>query len=262
MLTISVFAICGCGSPGNTAASIVSVPPSVTGNWELAGTPVAGSTTLPAPIAAFFGSLSSTGTMVTGIMRVLPALANPCVAITQDLPVTGTISNSNLLILTIPIAGGTATLSAQLGTTLQTSTPATYTVSGGTCAMAATAGNMSQFAPVTGTYTGTLSQAVPATGPVINVSATLVQSSMPNADGLFPLSGSVVVSGTCVTTFTFADGTVTGNNVNNFYALTSPLPSGILRGATTPTAATLQASLALYVPGCLNTFFNGPLTRQ
>jgi hypothetical protein len=199
---------------------------------------------------------------VTGVMNVLLVPSNACTNNAQGLAVTGTIASNNLLTLRLPVGGGTATITAQLGTTLQSFTAASYTIDGGTCAMAATAGSISQFAPITGTYTGTLSETVPNIGTAINVTANLVQSTTPSADGQFPLSGSVTVTSPCATTFAFSDGEVTGNNVNGNVGLTNPPPPGILRGASIPTAASLQATLALYIPGCLNTDFNGSMTRQ
>jgi hypothetical protein len=261
LLALGVLAFAGCGTSTPFQGIMTGPTTSVTGNWEVAGTPASGSTALPGPIAAFIGSLVSSGSTITGTMRALSSLASPCVSILQDLSVTGTITSANVLTLTIPIAGGTATVTGVLGASLQDFMPATYTISGGTCAMPATIGSMVQFAPLTGTYTGTLTESLPTSGPIAIATAVLSQSTAANADGMFPLSGTVTLTGVCATSFSFTDGAVFGDGVNTFYAVYPP-PPGLLRGAFAPAATTLAANLALNTKACPVTLLQGTLTRQ
>ncbi len=226
--TLGLAVLAGCGSP--VPAPAAATPVTISGNWEIAGTPASGSSVLPGPVAALSGSLASSGSIVTGTMRALSAGTLPCISISQDLAVTGTVSTGNLLTLKVPIAGGTATVIAQLGTTLQTFTAASYSIDSGPCAMVSTAATIAQLAPLTGTYTGTLTENLPTSGPTATATAVLTQSSTPTVDGMFPLSGTVTLTGACATTFSFTDGAVIGDNINVYYVPPYPLPPGILRG--------------------------------
>ena len=56
LLAFSILALAGCGASNLVGGTPAAPSVSLTGNWEIAGTPVSGSTMLPGPIAAFMGS--------------------------------------------------------------------------------------------------------------------------------------------------------------------------------------------------------------
>jgi hypothetical protein len=164
------------------------------GNWGAYGS--------DAPINVFFGALQLSNGSVTGTL--LPTYRGPsnvtCAPSGQPTAVTGTLDANNNLTLTLPVAGGTATITATLANNPQTPITGSYTLVGGNCPMPATPIVISQYAPATGTYTGTLSQAI---NPANTISVTAVLTQSTTADGVgFPLTGTVTATGACNTSFT------------------------------------------------------------
>jgi hypothetical protein len=122
---------------------------------------------------------------------------------------------------------------------------------------------MAEFAPATGTYTGVvnvldLTTNLPVPGPATNVTATLVQNTMPSADGQFPLSGTITATGGCTGAFSINNEVVMGGL---FMTVPGPGPLGVLNGGILPTATTLIAD---FNPSsaCGSQLYSGMLTRQ
>jgi hypothetical protein len=116
--------------------------------------------------------------------------------------VTGTLDSNNNLTLTVPFGGslGTATITATLGSNPQTLADGSYQVTGGSCALPATAMTIAQYAPTNGTYSGTFgvataSSAVAATD--VTVTVILSQSTTPGSNGAYPVSGTYTITGNC-----------------------------------------------------------------
>ena len=267
LLLLPLAAILGCGSSA-TLPSSTSISPNLSGDWfALAAPTTIGSapTTLPTPIADFIGALQFTGNTAAGTFRAFdPTYPNPCVSFTQDLPVTGTIDSNNNLTLTVPISGGTATISATLPQNPQTFTNGSWQIVGGACAMPATAIAIVQVAPVTGTYTGVLNVIdlttfTPVPGTATTVTAVLTQSTTSNADGQFPLTGTVTASGACSGSFPIINEVVFGGSIS---PLIPPGTSTVdFLGAVEPTAATIVAGIDPY-SACGSQLYQGTLTRQ
>jgi hypothetical protein len=181
---------------------------------------------------------------------------------TQDLQASGTIDPSGDLTLTVPIAGGTATIAATI-TTPESYTSGSWQITGGACAMPATAIDIAQFAPVTGTYTGVLNVMdtttnLPVPGTATNVTVSLDQSTTPNADGQFPLTGTITATGACAGAFPIANEVVSGGL---FMPLSVTGPLGVLNGGIIPTGTTLIADF-MPDPACGSQLYYGILTRQ
>jgi len=265
LLLLPIAAILGCGA-SPTQSSPTS--PNLSGDWLAlaAPTPIgSATTTLPTPIGEFVGALQFTGNTAAGTFRAIdPTYLNPCVSFTQDLPVTGTLDAANHLTLTLPISGGTATITATLPQNSQTYTLGNWQIVGGACAMPATTIVIAQFAPVTGTYTGILNVLdltthLPVPGSATTVSAVLTQSTTPTADGQFPLSGTVTASGACSGSFPIINEVVFGGVILPFIP-TGSSTIGFL-GAVEPTATTLVGGIDPY-SACGSQFYQGTLTRQ
>jgi len=247
-------ALLACGSSPPSPSSSTN---NLSGNWEIISHLNSSGT-----IADFTGALQSNGSTVTGTFRALASnLTSNCPSITTDLAVTGTLDASNNLTLTIPISGGTATIAATLPLDPQTFTQGSLQIVGGTCSMPSTAMNIVQFAPVTGTFTGTLTTSgTPAIS--ASVTAVLVQSTTPNADGQFPLTGTVTIQGPCSATLPLLPETVSGNGIS-FPTGSSTSPASDLIGPLlTPTATSIQAYVDIYSTNCSITYVQGTLTRQ
>jgi hypothetical protein len=261
-LLIPLAAILGCGvtpTPSTPSSSVLNL----TGDWVVLAppnplTPLA----LPTPVADFMGALQSSGSTITGTFRAISPAFPQCVSFTQDLPVSGTIGSSNKATLTIPIAGGTATITATI-TTPQSYTNGTWQIVGGACAMPLTAIEMAEFAPATGTYTGTLNVLdlttnLPVPGTATAVTATLVQATTPNADGQFPLSGTITASGGCTVTFSITNEVVAGG----LFMQVPPGSSTVnMVGGILPTGTPLLGGFSAF-SACGSQVYTGTLTRQ
>ena len=261
-LLFPLAALLACGStptPSAPASNYLNL----TGDWVALAPPnplTPG--VLPTPVSDFLGALQSSGSAVTGTLRAISLSSPQCVSFTQDLQAAGTIDANGNLTLTIPIAGGTATITATIATP-ESYTAGTWQISGGACAMPSTAIDIAEFAPATGTYTGIvnvldLTTGLPVAGTATNVTAALTQSTTPNADGEFPLSGTVTATGACSRSFPIANEVV-GGGIFMPVPLTGPL--GVLDGGISPTATTLIADFKPF-PACGSQVYSGILTRQ
>jgi hypothetical protein len=262
-LMMPLAAVIACGS-GSTPPASTGPYLSLNGNWEAIGTsgiPPA----LTTPIAAFMGALQSSGGVVTGTLRAFDAsnFLNPCVPFAQGLPVTGTLSPSGNLVLTVPISGGTATLTATLGSTLQTFATGTWQIVGGACAMPSTSMAINQFAPVTGTYIGTLTSSLGSPTVSSTITAVLTQSATPDAEGQFPLTGTVTSSGVCSGTRPLVAELVSGNGIFTVPGGFS-FPSSSVTGVILPNGATFPVAVfGIYDLNCLLApTLDGTLTKQ
>src|ERR1035441_9838231 len=261
-LLFPLAALLACGStptPSAPASNYLNL----TGDWVALAPPnplTPG--VLPTPVSDFLGALQSSGSAVTGTLRAISLSSPQCVSFTQDLPVTGTIDANGNLVLTIPIAGGTATITATI-TTPESYTPGTWQISGGACAMPSTAVDIAEFAPATGTYTGVLNvldttTGLPVAGTATSVTAVLTQSTTPNSDGDFPVSGTVTATGACSTSFPITNEVVEGGVF--MPDLTTGSTSDFF-GGIIPTATMLSADF-IASPPCGSQVYSGMLTRQ
>ncbi len=267
--------LCGCGRPAVVPTPrpvlprtpiVPSVLSALPGDWLALGMPTP-SGTFTFPVAGFSGAIAVSGTTIAGIFRAFaPDAAAVCPSVTTAIHFTGTLDAANNLTLTAPLSGGTATITAGLSQNLQTYTPGSYQVVGGTCAMPATAMHLAQFASATGTYTGTFNAMDLSTNTIIPgtataLTATFVQSSTPAADGQFPLTGTVISTGACAGKLVITAGTVSGGAILGHPPLVAAPPSGDFNGALNPTATTLIGGYSLF-SGCPSLSYFGTLTRQ
>ena len=255
-------ALLACGS--NPTPSTPSSPYlNLSGDWVALAAPNPSTPlVLPTPIADFMGALQSSGGTVTGTLHALSPAFPQCVSSTQDLQASGTIDPNGNLTLTVPIAGGTATISATI-VTPESYTSGSWQITGGACAMPTTAIEIAQFAAATGTYTGVLNVLdtttnLPVPGTATNVTVILDQSTTPNADGEFPLTGTITATGACAGTFPIANEVVAGGV---FMPLPVTGPLGVFDGGIIPTGTTLIADFMPY-SACGSQLYYGILTRQ
>jgi hypothetical protein len=260
LFPLAALLACGSSSSPSTPASAYL---NLTGDW-VALAPAIPSTpgALPSPITDFMGALQSSGGTVIGTLHAISPVFPQCVSFTQDLQASGTIDPNGELTLTVPIAGGTATITATI-VTPESYSNGTWQITGGDCAMPATAISIAQFAPATGTYTGILNvlnttTGLPVAGTATNVTAALIQSTTPNAHGQFPLSGTITATGACTGTFPIANEVVAGGV---FIQLVTPNPAVEFSGGILPTATMLIADLSSY-SACSSQLYHGILTRQ
>jgi hypothetical protein len=262
-LLLPLAALLACGSNPTPPKSNPSTF-NLSGDWlALAPYPV-GTQTLPTPIADFMGALQFSGSSVTGTVRALsPTFPNPCVSALQDLTVTGTVDASNNLVLTIPISGGTAAINAAVQDSYAYFN-GSWQITGGACAMGSTQITLAHFAPITGTYAGTfnildLSTLTIEPGTATAIAAVLTQSTTPNADGQFPVTGTITATGNCSGTFALTSEVVAGGGLMLNQSI--PEQTVIFDGATEPTATYLSTAFSP-LTACNSQTYSGTLTRQ
>ncbi|MGA1983688.1 MAG: hypothetical protein ABSG84_14630 [Acidobacteriaceae bacterium] len=218
-------------------------------------------------ITGFSGALSATAGVVSGELTTYTNPFTPCMTPSiTPVPVSGTVSADGNLTLSLPVAGGTATLSATLTTNLNTFASGTYQVVGGTCAMAATAMQIAQYAPLSGTYTGTFSVLnsydLPTPGTATTITAVLSQSAT-NTGAEFPVTGTVTTTGACVVSFTLSNTYVWGGVM---MAGDSTFSYSLIAGFD-PTGSVTDIGIftdSVTGSNCPNAgqYFDGVLTRQ
>ena len=256
-LLIPIATLLGCTLPSTPPTS--SEPAS--GNWETYAT------TMTPYVGGFVGALEFSGGSISGTLtpQMPPNLTGlvpiPCATMAPT-AVTGTIDASNNLTLSLPIGGGTATITATIGSNPETPATGSFQIAGGTCAMSAASMTITEYAPVTGTYTGSLTNM--QNGTASPVTAVLTQSTTANGNGVFPLTGTVTLTGQCNISFVISSSYsyVRADLVEALSGApntTSPILS--LWGYTDPTASTItRAALEGDQSGC--DIFEGTLTRQ
>jgi len=268
LLPILLALTAGCGGSGTPMTQSAS-PYTFSGDWGTRLPP--GVAPGNAPIGAFVGTLSASNGMISGMLTPLfsNSIAPACGSTSfTPAPVSGTIDSGGNLTLTLPVGGGTATLTATLSTNPETLVNGMYKVTGGTCAMPSTAMQIGQFAPLTGTYSGTfnavnLLSGQPLAGTSTAITAVLTQSTTPNSNGQFPITGMVTVTGACSASFSFSsDSFVWGGNLLGFGD-----PSYGLGAASDPAGISAIALFTNDVGGKQCPYnnqytFEGTLTRQ
>jgi hypothetical protein len=277
LILIPLASLLGC----STNSLPTPAPTNVTGNWQfevkIPPPPVLGPFVFPTnPIEDVFGSLTSSGKSVSAVLHATPLVIPHCVETDTDLPFTGTTDSSGNLSLTAPIAGGVATISANLLTPETITLPdgtvrnepffsGTYQVVGGSCAQPSIALTILSVPNITGTFTGTATAGPPSNpGPNSIITATFVQSSAPDANGKYALSGTITSSGGCNATYSFSSGAVSGDMAQSAYFLTNTFsippnpPIPVFFGAIAP--ATPRASvIAIFTFGGCASSYQGVL---
>jgi hypothetical protein len=255
--TLFTAALLGCGGAAPTPTPVF---PNVTGNWQFeVGNPGSGvPVQIGSPIADLSGTLTSTGGKVTGTLTSLSISVTPCIGSNTDIQVSGTIDSAGNLSLTAPIAGGIATMTALVTTNPFPLFEGTYQVVGGPCAQTSVPLASIEVPNISGTYAGTLTQLGPTGTGSLTVKATLMESATPNADGKYPLSGSVTYSGDCSGTLSLTNYFVSGINVQSDSSSNGETFSG---GVPLPPNDGLRAFFN-QPAGCVGILYSGNLSLQ
>jgi hypothetical protein len=200
LLLLGLLAVVGCGGGGGSSSSntqATSQQLSITsGNWDFAGSDQGG----PFVVG---GNLTQTGTNLSGVFHLFNS---PCLALSTDIPMAGTIKASSATVTSAPVASQviSATFSGSAS-----SISGTFSVAGG-CASGSTGAFTGVLVPsLTATWTGSfLSVSGP---PAVTATVPLTQSATADADGLFALSGTAALSNSvCFTSSTISASAVSG----------------------------------------------------
>ncbi len=254
--------LAGCGS-GRILTPAPAAPfAAIAGNWVLAptqpGTSVSSSTGVP----SLTGSFTAQGDQVSGLFHFTGTPR--CLPAGSALQLTGAMDGKGQLHLTSqPIDGAVYTVQGQISTDGRSLTGASYSLTGDGCSAASGTAAGTMYAPVSGTYTGTFTD---STGVAIPVSTTLTQSSTPDSNGQFHLTGNATFSNNpCFASPVLTDSLVTGSTLSASYTeLQGPISSTVTATGTLNSNATMLTVSAYAVKGgaCDGNSGTGVLTKQ
>ncbi len=259
----------GCG--GNVAVpggSPVAAPPDpgyvlLTGNWQFQATPSTG----VSPFASFSGFVyeeaddPGTNDVITSAFQVVPS--SGCYVAAVSVPLKGTAESLKIAERSFSVNGQFLSLTATRADKTSGMLSGTYSVAGG-CANGAT-GTITgvKYAPLTGSYTGSID----GTSPAKTIALKLSQFTQGTGDGIFLISGSATLGGfACFTggTLASADGAITGSSaILNFTANDGQKTPLQLAGTFDPAAKTLTLS-SINVPSgsCSGSYGTATLAVQ
>lgn len=235
---IRILALLGLASAFLTGCGVhnpaLQVGTALSGNWAFTGNN--GSPALN------LGFMQGAYENVTAVAHLTGA---DCMNPSTDILLTGSVGGENQLILVSqPFAGTTLVVKGDVAANGQGITGATMELSGGTCAslgaLSATATNFTQIA---GTYSGTFTD---NSGDKIPVTAFLEQTTEPNGDGQFTLSGTATFpDNTCFTDQpTLTQSLVTGENLSMTYV--DPGTGAVLAASGTLNSAATQLTITAW----------------
>lgn len=224
--------LAGCAAGPTRGPSGSPLPDLVSGNWQISSaTPAA------VHLAAISGTLSGSSDAISGVLHTQSVSA--CIKPGSSFEVAGAADKSGNVTLSGPLAGGTLTVTGTLAADGKSLEDASYTVAGGTCALATSAKATAEaYSSLNGTYAGNFSDSA---GQVATVQATFSQSS-PNANGDYTISGSATpVNNPCFTgTVPLTNTLVTGNTFTFTYTDPSTSNSVTATGTFSADATSLS----------------------
>jgi hypothetical protein len=199
----------GCNS---TQSSLNQSVNSISGNWAFT---TAASQSAPTPLTLNAGFTQGSDQAVSAVAHLS---GSACISTTTSIALSGSIGANNQLVLTSkPFGGTTLSLKGQLATGGKAISDATWSFSGGSCAKLGTAAvKATDYSQISGTYSGNF---VDADNNQLAISATLTQTTQPDENGQYHLSGSATFPGNpCFTQPIVTDSLVTGNSVSTTYS--------------------------------------------
>ena len=257
----------GCSTQTASTSSVAANSyAQASGNWQISSSAPAA-----ARLSSLGGNLTFEGTEVTGTLHPL-GKTGQCLPPSTSIPVSGSVGAGHLLTLTAPLAGGTLTISGNLATDGHSLSGAAYSVSGGNCGMAAalTASardsgsspvTAQQYQVVNGTYAGTLTT---ADGETFALTSSLTDTSQPDADGLYHVSGTAASPGnTCLpASLPATASTIAGGSISTTWTDTATGASITASGNTSSDGATITISSWTITSPCGADTGTGTLARH
>jgi len=266
----------GCGS-GILPSSTTAANPfaQAAGNWQISSSAATAARLPPVGGSLTVSSASNATATVAGILHPL-FTASSCLPASTALPVNGAVDASGQLTLAANLPnGGTLAVAGTLTADRRSLTSPTYTITGGPCASTApqnSAGTIhprdpappvtaQQYQAVSGTYAGTLTT---SDGQTFALSSTLTQTSQPDANGVYHVSGTAASPGNrCVpASLPATASTIDGGSISTTYTDSATGATISATGATSPDAATITISSWTINGICGSATGAGTLTRQ
>lgn len=197
--------IVGCGM----ANTPLQVGTSLAGNWTFA----------PSGNAVVLNLGFTQGAYET-VSAVARLSGSSCVSPTTDILLTGSVAggSNQMTLISSPFNGTTLTLEGQVAGNGQGIAAATWTFAGGNCGtLGHAAVTATDYSSIDGTYTGNF---VDNSGDQFAVSALLEQTTQPDSNGQFSLSGTATFpgNGCFVDQPTMTTSLVTGSSLSMTYS--------------------------------------------
>jgi hypothetical protein len=242
----------GSGSGGGPAVD-------VTGNWQIQFTP----TKSPAPISSLAGFLSEQGQGANQFTTAaLQAQTSGCFADATTIPMTGETSGSNVNLGSFSIDGQTLSINVQANAQANQFS-GSYAIAGGCAAGAKGTVTGTEYAALSGTFTGSITESSPAA----TLSLSLSQYAQGIGSGSFPLTGSAAFSGiSCFSQGTLTDenGSVIGDSVTMKFTTNDSQGAEVQMTGTFDSAASTLTLSGIQINGgsCSGTLGPATLLRQ
>jgi hypothetical protein len=239
----------GSGSGGGTAVD-------VTGNWQITFTP-------SAPISSMAGYLSQQGQGDNQFTTAaLQAQTSGCFTDAATIPMYGTTTGMDVNLASFAIESQTLSVNVQANTN-GNQFSGNYSIAGGCAGGVSGTVTGTEYAPLSGTYAGSITGSSPA----VTMSLALSQDPAGTGLGTFPLSGSATFSGiSCFSQGTLAaqDGNVIGNTVTMDFTTNGAEGDEIqMTGTFDPAASTLTlSSIQISGGSCSGSLGAATLVRQ
>ena len=257
------FSTLGCSS-GLRQPVVNPNPLSVSGNWELTS-----SSAQAAPLPQLSGSFSGNSSAITGLFHT--TVAGACITPQTIVTLSGKADADLRLSLTsTPFDDGSVlTITGTLVADGHSISDASYNVVGGSCAFAAGVGSsvappmiVTQYQTISGNYSGNF---MDVDGDSLPVAATLTQTTQPDANGMFHLTGNATFPGNpCLTSPVVTDSTVTGSSLSATYSQqqNGQTNTVVASGTFNQDASVLTITNWTFSGGCGADNGTGLLTKQ
>lgn len=207
------------------------------------GTPLAGNWAFAASSPALTLNLGFTQGAYETASAVARLLGSSCISPETDILLTGSVdAANNMTLVSSPFGGTTLTLKGQVAVGGKGMAGASWSFSGGNCGSLGTHSvTATNYSAIAGTYSGNFND---ADGDVLPVSAFLQQTTIPNGDGQFTLSGTATFpANTCfIEQPTLTDSQVTGSTLAMTY--TDAASGAVLKASGTFNSAATLLTIA------------------
>jgi len=203
---LSCFIVCFCGCQ---SSSVVSTPPSTpqnpdaSGNWEITFQSESGSALFPDATGYIKENITDSGSTKFLTGELTATSTSGCFIGTNAIFATGAVDGTELTLGSASVNGQYIATASTLDAT-STHFKGTYQVTGGCANGASGTISAAQYAPLTGTYSGTIA----GSKPTQTIQLQLSQYGEGNGNGEFLVTGSAVLTGfSC-----FQSGTLSAPN--------------------------------------------------
>lgn len=198
---------CGCSRAHTSSRAATQL----NGNWTFAAP---ANQNNPTPLTLNAGMTTQVNGTVTAVARLAGAA---CITATTPIQLSGAVNDHNQVTLTSqPFAGTTLKLSGTVSADGKTISSAAWKFLQGSCAsLGSSTVAATQYAQINGTYSGTFTDVNNNQFPV---QAALTQTTQPDQNGQFHLSGSATFpDNPCFTQPLITDSLVTGSALSTTY---------------------------------------------